>query len=57
MNADGYQKFVGGVSRKEWHKDMLENNNLHFLFTLGQRGTYMRKENMNGNIVFLPFQS
>ena len=27
MNADGLQKFVGGVTREEGHKHMLENRN------------------------------
>lgn len=26
MNADGFQKFVGGVSREEGHKHVLENS-------------------------------
>lgn len=38
MNADGLQTFVGGISREEGHKHMLENSHLESLSCLCQNG-------------------
>lgn len=43
MNADGLQTFVGGISREEGHKHMLENSYLESLSCLCQNGGKKKK--------------
>lgn len=37
MDADGLQKFEGGISREEGHKHVLENSHLESLSCLCQK--------------------
>lgn len=47
MNADGLQTFVGGISREEGHKHMLENSYLESLSCLCQNGGKKKKDCVN----------